>query len=73
MDQRDYQRYIPFVDDVIGLLRAGHNYDAILQLYPELSVEDVKACHEIGMQRFNCEAVSQPVYCRLDTRMKSNH
>jgi hypothetical protein len=70
MDQTDQQRYLPFADEVIRMLSAGHNYDAVQQMYPELSIDDIKACHEIGMQRLNREAIAKPVYCRLDIPRK---
>ncbi len=69
-DPLEQKRYLPYIDEVIDLLRAGLNYEAILVKHPDLSIEDIKACHQIGMQRLNREAASQPVYCRLDTRKK---
>ncbi len=73
MDQPDQQRYLPYLEEVIDLLRAGNSYDAVQLRHPELSINDIKSCHEIGMQRLHRESVPQPVYCRLDTRKKSNH
>jgi uncharacterized protein (DUF433 family) len=73
MNQSDQQGYLLVLNEVVSLLKEGLSYEAIKLQHPQLSVDDIKACHEIGLQRLNRESVSQPVYCRLDTRKKSNH
>jgi len=62
--QRNDLQYV--LDEVVGLLRVGNSYDDIQARYPHLSNADIKACHEIGLQRMNKEAASKPIYCRLD-------
>ena len=71
-DDDTKQRLLPVLDGVVALLRGGHNYDSVKQRYPELSIEDIKACHKMGQQRLNRESVSQPIYCRLDVRKKQD-
>jgi uncharacterized protein (DUF433 family) len=66
MEQSQRNDLQHILDEVVGLLRAGNSYTDIQSRHPHLSNADIKACHEIGLQRMNKEAASKPIYCRLD-------
>ena len=66
MEQSLRNDILHILDEIVVLLRAGNSYSDIQGKFPYLSTADIKACHEIGLQRMNKEAASKPVYCRLD-------
>jgi len=57
-------------DYVVTLLQSGLKHPEIIALHPELDVDDIKACHQFGIEAMNRQNMSKPVVCRLDVNRK---